>query len=330
MHTFYPMRVSNLAVDTEMEDKLPDPSMPLPAPAAQPPSIRSIALAELPVKKREMMTKSAAEAAMLETLYHHLSQVRARIRQRILVVSMLEKLRDIPRKGETRKLIIGTLLPDLLKAYNPPCMVSHAKRPTIGWELAKKERLTTIAPMLQRTVPLNRENLYLLRLNKMYGLGTDVLQCLEKPTDQMENISETLARSWERNLPAKNTVAVSLHWPLRHFLKSQFVDAPSQKQRFGSIITLTGSAADAQAVTVDQYLSQTWPEIASKLLKLLPETLDSRINHSQLKKGTLWLALQESSIALLLIYLIIFLFGFGFLSISFKANLIQSVSHLAV
>ncbi len=194
----------------------------------------------------------------------------------------------------------------------------------------KMEPMSTTLSMLQRPVPLSKGDLYLLRLSKTYGLGRDVLQCIEKPPDQMENISTTLDTSWIWNPTAKSTATVSLQWPLLQFLKSQFTDAPSQKQRFGSIITLTGSTTDALAVTVDQYLSQTWPEIASKILKLLPETLDSQINHSRVKTGTLRFNLLESSQCPATIPSNSFPFGFGFVEYHLNANLKQSLSRLGL
>ncbi|KAM3455626.1 hypothetical protein MY3296_002337 [Beauveria thailandica] len=84
----------------------------------------------------------------------------------------------------------------------------------------------------------------------------------------------------------QSSVVVGIDWPLRHFLKSQFVDEASRKQPFSSLITLTGFAEDAQALTVGEYLSQTWPEIADKILQLLPVLLDPCLGRTPLRQGS--------------------------------------------
>jgi hypothetical protein len=50
-------------------------------------------------------------------------------------------------------------------------------------------------------------------------------------------------------------------------------------QSFAELITVTGSAEEAQALTIKQYLSQTWPASGQRLLDVLQNTINSRYHH---------------------------------------------------
>jgi hypothetical protein len=50
-------------------------------------------------------------------------------------------------------------------------------------------------------------------------------------------------------------------------------------QLFTELITVTGSADEAQALTIKQYLSQTWPTSGLRLLDVLENTINSRYHH---------------------------------------------------
>ncbi|KAM3485931.1 hypothetical protein MY8738_000951 [Beauveria namnaoensis] len=134
---------------------------------------------------------------------------------------------------------------------------------------------------------LTGEDLFLLFLNRKYDLGQDMLDCIQMVPDQMKRakISLTTGAATE-TATCQSSVVVGIDWPLRHFLQSQFVDEDSRKQPFSSLITLTGFSTDAQALTVGEYLSQTWPEIADEILELLPASLDPCLDRKPLRQGS--------------------------------------------
>ncbi|OAR00420.1 hypothetical protein LLEC1_05098 [Akanthomyces lecanii] len=133
-------------------------------------------------------------------------------------------------------------------------------------------------PQNYRYPALTRQDLSLLYLNSRYGLGQDLVHCVQMVPDQKERIGRFLRIATIPKTGTRQTsVVVGIDWPLRYVLQSQFVDDASRKQPFSSFITLTGFAADAQALTIAEYLFQTWPESAGKILQLLPSSLDPRL-----------------------------------------------------
>ncbi|KAM3505062.1 hypothetical protein MY11210_008124 [Beauveria gryllotalpidicola] len=135
---------------------------------------------------------------------------------------------------------------------------------------------------------LTREDLFLLFLNRKYGLGQDMVYCIQMVPDQMKKVKRSLGiGAAPETTTSQTSVVVGIDWPLRRFLQSQFVDEASRKQPFSSLITLTGFATDAQALTVGEYLSQTWPGIADKILQLLPTLLDPCLGQTPLRQGEL-------------------------------------------
>jgi hypothetical protein len=47
----------------------------------------------------------------------------------------------------------------------------------------------------------------------------------------------------------------------------------------GQVITLTGSSADVQAATCEQYLCQTWPSTGKHMLRIIGDTLQGKKAH---------------------------------------------------
>ncbi|KAM3536169.1 hypothetical protein MY4038_000635 [Beauveria bassiana] len=134
---------------------------------------------------------------------------------------------------------------------------------------------------------LTGEDLFLLFLNRKYDLGQDMLDCIQMVPDQMKRAKISLRTgAATETATCQSSVVVGIDWPLRHFLQSQFVDEDSRKQPFSSLITLTGFSTDAQALTVGEYLSQTWPEIADEILELLPALLDPCLGRKPLRQGS--------------------------------------------
>ncbi|TQV99090.1 Pfs domain-containing protein [Cordyceps javanica] len=151
------------------------------------------------------------------------------------------------------------------------------------------KKLSRFAPIHAQKYPsLTGEDLFLLYLNKKYGLVRDTMRGINFASNQMEKIKKSL-RGITATEMGRASVAVGIEWPLRHFLQSQFVDSTSRKQPFRSLITLTGSLADAQALTAGEYLSQTWPSIADKILQLLPKSLEPNLSYASLRQASVGL-----------------------------------------
>ncbi|KAH7312038.1 hypothetical protein BKA65DRAFT_600911 [Rhexocercosporidium sp. MPI-PUGE-AT-0058] len=69
------------------------------------------------------------------------------------------------------------------------------------------------------------------------------------------------------NEPCWKGISFHIHWNLRKFIQTQF-GSPT-KVSLGSVIILAGTALDAQASTVKDYLTRTWPNTSHILLALL-------------------------------------------------------------
>jgi hypothetical protein len=61
--------------------------------------------------------------------------------------------------------------------------------------------------------------------------------------------------------------AIKLHWNLKSFLRGEFEG--QVEVDLGSVITLTGSACYAEAMTCEKYLEMHWPSTSSVILDLL-------------------------------------------------------------
>jgi hypothetical protein len=61
-------------------------------------------------------------------------------------------------------------------------------------------------------------------------------------------------------------------WDLPVFIMNEFPDETALQ--LGSVITLTGSTIDAQALTCAEYMRQVWPTTGPETLKALQEVMD--------------------------------------------------------
>jgi hypothetical protein len=61
-------------------------------------------------------------------------------------------------------------------------------------------------------------------------------------------------------------------WDLPQFIQDEFLDKTDLQ--LGSIITITGSCSDAQALTCAEYMHQVWPTTGLDTLKALQETMN--------------------------------------------------------
>jgi hypothetical protein len=64
-------------------------------------------------------------------------------------------------------------------------------------------------------------------------------------------------------------------WDLTEFINREFPHQDSLQ--IGSIITLTGSSVDAQALTCAEYMAQVWPTTGWETLKALQEAINKGI-----------------------------------------------------
>jgi len=64
-----------------------------------------------------------------------------------------------------------------------------------------------------------------------------------------------------------------IDWPLRAFLEEQMI-SDSWISSLSSIITLSGSINNAQALTCEEYLDQTWPTTGAHLMRVIEQSLD--------------------------------------------------------
>jgi hypothetical protein len=85
----------------------------------------------------------------------------------------------------------------------------------------------------------------------------------------------------------------NVHWRVKEFVEEQFGDVRAVS--LGSVIAVTGSARDAQATTVTEYLMQTWPDTALglKLLESIQEILNEGGEISRGKLNLLQLTRQS-------------------------------------
>ncbi|RMZ81238.1 hypothetical protein DV736_g6655, partial [Chaetothyriales sp. CBS 134916] len=86
----------------------------------------------------------------------------------------------------------------------------------------------------------------------------------------------------KRRAPDAHTVTFDLDWrvQMRKRLQGKFQGPTGSGQSLVEFITVTGSPEEAQVLTIEQYLTQTWPMNGQELLNVLQETIDSHPCHS--------------------------------------------------
>jgi hypothetical protein len=73
-----------------------------------------------------------------------------------------------------------------------------------------------------------------------------------------------------------------ISWNLPQFIQDEFPD--KNDLQLGSIITITGSCVDAQALTCAEYMHQVWPTTGLDTLKALQETMSQGLRKSHICK----------------------------------------------
>ena len=84
-------------------------------------------------------------------------------------------------------------------------------------------------------------------------------------------IRKALFKLWPVNHPRDSPLAIEydLQWEVPDFLRNCFVEG----QELSKVLTLTGEAINAQAMSCSDYLEQTWPVLGRVLLEGLQEAL---------------------------------------------------------
>lgn len=112
-------------------------------------------------------------------------------------------------------------------------------------------------------------------------LGHIQRHCLLEPSilDIMADISSAILQGlpsqlcFSRRKPVPSYIMTyTLDWDLVSFLEDQEY-SKDNAEALPLVITLTGSREAAQALTCSQYLHQTWPSSAGKMLQLLQDLL---------------------------------------------------------
>lgn len=107
------------------------------------------------------------------------------------------------------------------------------------------------------------------------------LQTRNSNTSSLTAIRQTITEQLEvpRTISKRRSsepfeASYTVQWDLARFLKEQLIEHEPVKA-LSRIITITGTSQDAQALTSEQYLSQTWPIFGSQLLRHLEGLLAS-------------------------------------------------------
>ena len=109
----------------------------------------------------------------------------------------------------------------------------------------------------------------------------DITMSVASP-DIMRSISDQILVGLSRSNDAKNlsrsqgphicSVGFSIDWLLLKFLRDQgYQERP--EDALGKVITLTGTATNAQALTTEQYIQQTWPLTGIRVLEALKDAV---------------------------------------------------------
>ncbi|KAH7243150.1 hypothetical protein B0J15DRAFT_94008 [Fusarium solani] len=94
--------------------------------------------------------------------------------------------------------------------------------------------------------------------------------------DLREKIQASLGRTRtisSRSPSKRHAMAFTAEWDPKLFLREQFPDESDTGRLFRQVLTLTGSATDAQALPCAEYLLQTWPTTGLSILEIVEDAL---------------------------------------------------------
>lgn len=91
----------------------------------------------------------------------------------------------------------------------------------------------------------------------------------------LESIDATpeLIRISRMRSPALYTTVYEIPWDLTRFLREQGYDAELSPNTIGRVITLTGGAEFAQAISCEGYMEQMWPLTGADIIELLEDMI---------------------------------------------------------
>jgi len=129
--------------------------------------------------------------------------------------------------------------------------------------------------------PLFTETRTILIQSKAYQWLVGRIQTILTTTEgtTVEFISQMIR--WRLNSDQADevhTATFRILWSPRRFLREQNYQK-GERQAIGEVITLTGSAIDAQAMTCAQYMNQTWPLSGTETLGALQAAMAEIPNH---------------------------------------------------
>jgi hypothetical protein len=101
---------------------------------------------------------------------------------------------------------------------------------------------------------------------------------------------EAVSRDYGYAQPCKGFFEIL--WDLPQFIQDEFPD--KNDLQLGSIITITGSCVDAQALTCAEYMHQVWPTTGLDTLKALQETMYQGLRKSHICKLPLQVIVDRS------------------------------------
>jgi hypothetical protein len=133
-------------------------------------------------------------------------------------------------------------------------------------EASDEEDFEPIDNMEETFDPFKDLREFVLSSNSLKSLK-ESLRLLVHP----DPIKQTLSKIWPVTLSraTRHVISYEVEWEVPKFLRAYF----SQDQQLGDILTLTGDAVNAQALSCRDYLSATWASTGPLLLKGLETVL---------------------------------------------------------
>jgi hypothetical protein len=107
------------------------------------------------------------------------------------------------------------------------------------------------------------------------------------------------SRKISRNRPAEAyNITFDISWDPLAFIREQSYEEKPEDV-VGKVITLTGSARDAQALTCEQYLCQTWPSAGKYIIRLVKDVVQGGPGHRHTCKfsGLKWFRFRTNSMS---------------------------------
>lgn len=99
--------------------------------------------------------------------------------------------------------------------------------------------------------------------------------------DKMAVIRDQLLESLSASEAGLFCASLKIQWDILGFMEDQFRDNDFPNTALGPVVTISGSAQHAQAMTCSDYVRQNWPTHGSEILNTLQDALSSPTHTSQ-------------------------------------------------